>query len=283
MKVDLTCLSKSQLNEVQRLVAAIIGEIDTAYLVCTGLRKEYCRYNGFLYDSGSISTCHLELLLVCQDADCLGLGAAQTLANKLSTDQFSCAISSYKLSYARQLLQDGDQYLGRAMQCGALLHQHNVILPNARGYVSSRELLESTRACWSRWFGNACKFMDCALFCIAEGNYDLAAFMAHQTVEHTCKAMLHGFAQSCPQTHNINYLLKRCACFHPEILRLFAKDCPEDMLLIKKLKQSYIEARYAKRFTIMETTVWELADRACQLQRIAGELYNSRLERLSCR
>lgn len=277
MKIDLTHLSKSQLNKLQRIVFAITEKIDTVYLVCTELRKEHCLYRNCLHKDETVCTCHIELLLLCQDAVCPNLDETQALAKKLSTDQFSCVITCYTLSHARQLLQDGDRYLDTAMRSGAVLHQHNMMLPTKKGYSSSQELLENIRTYWSRCFGNACKFLDCALFCIAEGHYDMAAFMAHQTVEHTCKAMLHSFSQSCPQTHNINYLLKRCAYLHPDILKLFPKECPKDTQLIKQMKQSYIEARYTPNFTVREEAIWEMVDRAGQLQRIAGELCNERI------
>lgn len=280
MKIDLSILNKSQLENLQELVVKITSKIDTAYLICTGLRKEYCKHQNSLHMEHTFSSNHFDLLLICKEENPLNISQSQLLANNLSTPSLSFTLCCYALNNATKSIAGGDSFLNVAMQYGALLHQYNVLLLTKKAFISRKRLAKTTRACWSRWFGNACKFMDCALFCIAENNYSLAAFMVHQTVEHTCKALLNSFATTCPQTHNLNYLLKRCACFHPEILKLFPKDCPEDVLLIKQFKQSYIEARYAARFEVKEESVWTMVDRACQLQRIASELYKEKIERL---
>ncbi|WP_028297702.1 HEPN domain-containing protein [Olivibacter sitiensis] len=282
MKIDLTYIGKSQLDKLQQLVASITAKVDTAYLFCTGIRKAqyYCRYLGS--ENEQMTSCHIELLLVCKIDSSLDLGHAQLLANDLSSEDFSCVIVPYEFLEAEELIKMGDRSLTTAINSGALLYQYNIMLSAKRGYSCREDILATVHNCWSRGFGNACKFMDCAFFCIAEGNYDMATFMTHQAVEHTCKALLHCFTQDCPQTHNLSYLLRRCACFHPDILQIFAKNCPQDNKLMKQLKRSYIDCRYSTHFKVKEAAVWEMADRACQLQNIATELYHEQTRRLSC-
>jgi len=265
---------------LRRIAQALTARIDTAFIFCFGLQCHESRYTHCFAQHTSKRWFKADILLVCDDSEQRCLYDIQHLANNLNTDEQQYTAVVLQDRDAMQRLAAGDAFVCEVFRHGALLYSKAIALPVRQGFVCHATLLQKTREGWRRWFNNSCQFMDCAIYCLVERNFNMAVFMVHQTVEQACKAMLKVMLYLRPNTHNLAWMLKLCSSLAPEIATVFPRDNPQDKALFNLLKNSYTHSRYAAGFVVKEEEAWTLYYRASALLRIAGDLSNRRIAEL---
>ncbi|MGK6350440.1 HEPN domain-containing protein [Parapedobacter sp. DT-150] len=277
MNIDPTELSVAQQAALRHMTKAIIKQIDTVFIFCFALQRHESLHTHCFTQRTSKRWFKADILLVYSDDEERSLHDIQHLANNLgdAEHQYTAVVVSH--TTAMQHLASGDAFVCTIFRHGALLYSQKTALPGRQGFVCHETLLQKTREGWRRWFTNSCQFMDCAVYCIVEGNFGMALFMVHQTVEQACKAILKVMLYMRPCTHNLAWMLKLCGGVEPAIDRVFPKDNPQDKALFNLLKDSYNDSRYAAGFEVKEEEAWALYYRASTLLRIAGELCNRRI------
>ncbi|MBQ4279291.1 MAG: HEPN domain-containing protein [Rikenellaceae bacterium] len=98
-------------------------------------------------------------------------------------------------------------------------------------------------------------FMSGAAFHLGEGNYALALFSLHQSIESLYHTIHLVFTLVKPREHDLEQLIFRTRNLAPGIEQLFPRYGPDGERLFQLLRRAYIEARYNPEFTVSREDV----------------------------
>lgn len=116
-------------------------------------------------------------------------------------------------------------------------------------------VLNSSRTYYEKEIEKVKAFRKGAIPFMDEGNFELAGFMLHQTLEMGYRLAEHFLLAHTYKGHSIrdhqNFIGDRSSTFG----KIFPQDMDEEILLLNKLDKSYIKSRYSKDFIIEEEQV----------------------------
>lgn len=278
MDIDLRELSSAQQAALKQLIKTLSSRIDTTYIFCFALNRYESHHTHCFAQQVHTQKLQADMLLVYGNQESRCLHEIQHLATSLSTATYQYTAVAVHHTDALQRLGNGDPFICKVFSQAALLYSRGEVLPQRQGFMCRKTLLKQTRQGWQRWFNTGCQFMDCAAYCLMDGNFGLAVFMVHQAIEQACKALIKVMLHMRPNTHNLAWMLKLCSSLIPEIHTIFPRNTPREKALFNLLKGSYIDCRYAASFDVQEEEAWTLYYRASALLRLAGEWCNQRIK-----
>lgn len=278
MDIDFNELSMAQQTALKQFVQTLNNRVDTIYIFCFALTRYESHHIHCFAPHTHTQGLQADILLVCGNRESRSTHEIQHLAASISTAAYQYTAVAVHHAEAMRRLESGDPFVCKVFSHAALLYSSGEALPRRQRFVCRKTLLEQTRVGWRRWFNTSCQFMDCAAYCLMDGNFGLAIFMVHQTVEQACKAVIKVMLHMRPNTHNIAWMLKLCGSLIPEIHTIFPRDTPREKALFNLLKGSYIDCRYGTSFDVQEEEAWALYYRASALLRVAGEWCNRRIQ-----
>jgi HEPN domain-containing protein len=163
-----------------------------------------------------------------------------------------------KASVERAICQ-GNSFFIDVYRAGTVLHQKPDVSPvlncpilNPKKHAIKRENY------FLDYYDIATGFLTAADHCCDRGYFKNALFMLHQTVEHTCIALIRLFTGYRPATHSLTKSLNLCRCFSDEPAAFFSCRTGEEKRLFELLSKGYSDARYADKFDINEDDVSKL-------------------------
>jgi HEPN domain-containing protein len=109
-------------------------------------------------------------------------------------------------------------------------------------------------------------------------DYQLAAFMLHQTVEHGLNAFLSPLMGYRMQTHNLNKLFLYARRFSVRFYEIFPRDTDREIKLYQTLHKAYIYGRYKNNFQVEQETLQILIERSSALLALAEFIFNQKIE-----
>lgn len=113
-------------------------------------------------------------------------------------------------------------------------------------------VLNSSRIYYEKEIEKVRAFRKGAVQFMDEGNFELAGFMFHQTLEMGYRLAEHFLLGHTHKGHSIrehlNFIGDRSSTFG----KIFPQNIEEDILLLNKLDKSYVKSRYSKDFMIEE-------------------------------
>lgn len=278
MDICLHELSAAQQAALKQFIQALSERVNTVYLFCFALQRQQSQHIHCFAQQTCRQWFQADVLLVYSDQEQRSLSAIQNIANSLSQAEYRYTTVVMCHAEAIQQFKNGNPFVSNVFSRGALLYSSEGVLPRRQGYVCHKTWLEKTRQGWQRWFNTSCQFMDCATYCLMDGNFTMAVFMVHQTIEQACKALIKVMLDIGTHTHNLAWMLKLCSSLIPEIATIFPRNNPQEKALFNLLKGSYIDCRYATSFEVREDEAWVLYYRAGVLLRAAGEWCNKRIK-----
>lgn len=91
--------------------------------------------------------------------------------------------------------------------------------------------------------------------------YDLSAFMLHQSAEQSLLALLSATTGFYINTHNVERLLRYGSFLAGALTALFQLQREEDKRLIRLLQKAYIDTRYGKDYSIHHSDMLQLTEK----------------------
>lgn len=183
-----------------------------------------------------------------------------------------CAIVHKSDAFIRGI-NEGSRFFYYALtQCTVAYQCADLIIPEFQS-IDSEHIRTQNEAIWKRWGRQGKDFLDTALNCYDDGNYNLSLFLMHQAVESTLSAIIRinlGYRLS---IHNLERMLRITLIFTDDLRNIFAMDSGEDVRLFELLQGSYSAARYKDDFSVDPEMVKALSDKVCKLFIIAEGLY----------
>ena len=144
--------------------------------------------------------------------------------------------------------------------------------------LSFREIRDIAQSEFDRLYPYACDFLGVVKeYFMPKDQYNLSAFMLHQTCEKLYYTILMVFTNYLPKTHKIKELSGMVKRFSQELTTVFPQNTDEEKECFDLLCRSYIEARYNKDFSISQEQLEYLIARIDILKDITERLCKEKI------
>ncbi|CDZ61616.1 nucleotidyltransferase and HEPN domain-containing protein [Neorhizobium galegae] len=124
------------------------------------------------------------------------------------------------------------------------------------------------------------QFTEGAAFHITRGNYDVAAFDLHQSLEQAYSCVLLTLTNYGPPSHNIKFLRSLAEEQDRRLAEAFPRDQHRERAWFNTLNEAYVKARYSKHYEISEEALSWLGERTAVLLERVDHVCREHLERL---
>ncbi|AYG61450.1 HEPN domain-containing protein [Rhizobium jaguaris] len=124
------------------------------------------------------------------------------------------------------------------------------------------------------------QFAEGAKFHISRGNYDVAAFDLHQSLEQAYSCVLLTLTNYAPPSHNIKFLRSLAEEQERRLAKVFPRDQHRERAWFNTLNEAYVKARYSRHFDISEEALAWLADRAAVLVNLVDAVCAEQIQKL---
>ncbi|WP_142683026.1 HEPN domain-containing protein [Chitinophaga polysaccharea] len=275
-------LSPQQLAQLAQLVQKIVQATNPDKIICYGSRITTMQdWSCFAQGTGCKEIAHptYDLLIIPNsnekraDHELIQIAEQQALP-------LGCAVTSVvqKLASVNSLLEKGARFFATLYRKGVLVYNGSgaalVTPPNEPDITTVKSRITDY---WDKCFGMAQCFLKSASFCIDGGWHEQAVFNLHQSVQHTCMALLRVFTGFRSNTHNLARLLALVQHFSYAPMMVFPCITKEETDLFNTLNKAYSDARYNESYMVSVEKATILMERVSDFIAIAERLYQQRL------
>jgi HEPN domain-containing protein len=155
------------------------------------------------------------------------------------------------ITQVNRLRKEGNPFYIKNCTPGSLVYDSGLIQLEEVPALDEELLQKKAVADFNRWYEKAAGFLSGAKGFMEMGQTSLAAFMLHQSVEHTLTAVLLSATGYREATHNLHKLLQYTALYAPEVAEAFSFT-PEEHALFRLLQKAYTDARYKESYEISD-------------------------------
>ncbi|MBY5916510.1 HEPN domain-containing protein [Rhizobium leguminosarum bv. viciae] len=118
-------------------------------------------------------------------------------------------------------------------------------------------------------------------FYIGEGDFRVAAFELHQSLEQAYSCVLLTLTNYGPPSHNIKFLRSLAEEQDRRLAEAFPRDQHKERAWFNTLNEAYVKARYSKHYEISEEALIWLGERTIVLLELVGAVCSEHLEKLN--
>ncbi len=174
-------------------------------------------------------------------------------------------------------INEGSRFFYNALtKCTVAYQCADLILPELQP-VNHENIRTQNEAIWKRWGRQGKDFLDTALNCYDEGNYNLSLFLMHQSVESTLSALIRINLGYRLAIHNLDRMLRISLMFTDDLRNVFDMGV-DDVRLFELLQNAYSAARYRDDFNPGQEMVKALGDKVAKLFITAEGIYGQVME-----
>ena len=160
---------------------------------------------------------------------------------------------------------------------GILLFDNGkVILPEPKEFTFA-EKKEFAEEGFELYIPDADSFLKGGYFYLNEGDYNICAFLLHQTCENYYHAMGMVFDNYTPKLHKLNIFAARTKGYSRDLATVFPRNTEFEKNTFILLCQAYIKARYDKNYTVTKEELEYMIARIEVLKTIAHKICNEQI------
>ena len=202
----------------------------------------------------------------------------ESLISNRCHDLAMISVSVFQIQIVNQLLKAGNIFFS------FICDPRKVIFDNGGTHLADGSLyiqpsdVDELASEFSNAYSKAKAFLSGAINYRITRDFQLAAFMLHQTVEHGLNALLSPLMGYRMQTHNLNKLFLYARRFSVQFYEIFPMDSDEEIRLYQTLHKAYIFGRYKNNFQVGEDTLQILIERSAALLTLAEVIFNEKIE-----
>ncbi|MDQ6482606.1 HEPN domain-containing protein [Dyadobacter sp. LHD-138] len=137
--------------------------------------------------------------------------------------------------------------------------------------LSQQQMLENARHQYGLEENKIKAFVDGADFHLEKQNYSQSAFMIHQAIELTYRAVELLITGRSKITHSIKAHQNYLEPYQTRLSNIFSPDCESDMELLRLLDQAYLSVRYENSYQISRLDVTALRSKVSEVKLAADE------------
>lgn len=161
----------------------------------------------------------------------------------------------------------------KARQKGIIAYQATDFELPQHKEITHELLMERAKLHWERWGVQGKEFFSGAELYRCQDNFGLAAFLLHQSVEGTLKALIQAILGYRVQMHNLSKLLRIALLFTDDLKSVFNLDTTEGEQMFTLLQTSYSQSRYSNEFNPDGKSVLALSKTVKKMITVAGKIY----------
>jgi uncharacterized protein len=258
------------------LLISILKVIQPEKIICFGVRSSTSdAWSCFLADSQTKNSAIYDLLIATSPCEQRPRHELLNIVDNVNTDTIGVNALIHNVIAINEAITGGNVFFTRICNDGIVIYDRQMISIKQQrdGSFSKRIVPESDRL-WSKWFHLAQNFLIGAVTSFRRGCVDLAAFMLHQALEHTCIALTISITGYRPNTHNLGRLLTMTENFAPHSPTVFPRNTNEEKHLFRLLSRAYLDARYTESYEVTRNEMSILIERVSAYQRHAETLYH---------
>lgn len=263
-------------EQTDLLVSTVVAAAKTVKIVCFGFRRrDFKSWSCFVEESYKLPEFSFDLLVVVGEEERRQrfevLNAIESAVAGAGIDATFCVHSHEAVCAA---IAQGNTFFSKVCDSGFVLYED--ISRPAPVMIARASVVEFHGAIdiWMRSYQLAGDFLAGALQFCSSGAEKIAAFMLHQTVEHTCIALIGLIIGYRPSTHSLRRLLAMTENFSDVGYVRFPCVTKEEAALFLKLSRAYSDVRYKDGFYIGETEARILVERVKGFYEDAGKIYS---------
>jgi HEPN domain-containing protein len=184
----------------------------------------------------------------------------------------------HKATSAKSGLTAGNRFWTTAIKQGNIIYQaHSLELPLAQD-ITNEVFIERAVFHWERWGRQGKDFLEGTAFYMGIQNYRLAAFLLHQAVESTLKALIHSILGYRVQMHNLSRLLRLSLLIMDDLKNEFKLNTIEGVQHFSLLQNAYSQSRYSSSFDPDGVSVKVLFETVTNFYAVAEEIQGQFIE-----
>lgn len=279
-------LSKNQLEKLAEVTKHIIKTVKPERIICygshTSISQDWNVFSiGESYQQVTFPTTY-NLLIVPGKEDVRLEHEVIQLAEQ-QAEALHCHISVVIQSATtlNQSLENGVRFINTVFSKGLLLYNNNAGITTPSPTLPDMSVVK--KAAEQQWQQNmeiAHRFLKSASDNLQQPWAEQAMFNLHQSVQHTCMALLRYFTGYKSTTHNLSRLLALLESFTCMFEGIFPCITEEEKELFNLLNRAYSEARYKDNYVVPVATAKILERRVKELIALAEALYEKQAELL---
>lgn len=273
-------ISTAQHQQLQQSVSSIIKAIAPEKIICYGTRTNATQtWSCFLDDINETVITTYDLLIITRDKEKAKRDEIARTISQYDTASTKFITIVHSIEAVNDALKDENFFFSTLFHKGALLHDHNnisLMVPPATIHTSLP--VAQIEKYWNTSFELGQNFLEAATLCFSKKQHNVAIFLLHQSVEHTCIGLIKIHTGYRPATHKLAKLLDLIDNFSLDAITAFRRTTEKESGLFKVLDSAYSDARYTEEYTVSADTITYLIGQANQLLEIAAFLYQHKLD-----
>ncbi len=204
----------------------------------------------------------------------------ESLIENRCHDLAMISVSVFKIEAVDQLLKKGNIFFSNICDPAKILYDSGKMHLGNYGCLDRQSTVYKMSTEFLTLLSKARAFLTGAISYKKTQDRQLAAFMLHQTVEHTLNAFLSPLMGYRIQTHNLTKLFLFARRFSIRIYEIFPRDTDKEIRLYQILHKAYIYGRYKNNFLVEEETIQTLIERSSELLELTEMIFNEKMELL---
>ncbi|HWV14865.1 MAG TPA: HEPN domain-containing protein [Cellvibrio sp.] len=184
----------------------------------------------------------------------------------------------HTLEEVNNALIQGQYFFTDIKRQGIVLYESDKRELAEPGNLTPQEYKAIAQKHYDIWYENSKSFYLQYEYALSVPQYNIAAFLLHQSAEHCYACLLLVLTNYKPYTHNLIRLNSLAISQDERIAEVFPQDTKVHRRRFQLLKKAYVDARYSEHYEISEEELVWLAERVKCLQQLAEVLCKEKIE-----
>jgi HEPN domain-containing protein len=248
------------------LISALLSVIQPEKILCFGIRSENREaWNCFLAGLEVQTLTIYDLLILTRSCEKRSRHELLDMMESLKSSRWKVNPLIHNIYKVNEALAGGNAFFTTIYKKGLLVYDQ---VTTALVEPVEKDRIKDTpkEDLWQRFFGLAQQFLKGASDFSSRGWNGLAAFMLHQSLEHTCIALIRVVAGYRPVTHNLGRLISMTENFAPFSAPVFPRNRKEEVDLFHLLSTAYSDVRYKDSYNVSAAQINILIERVSIFQ-----------------
>ena len=186
----------------------------------------------------------------------------------------------HTLQEVNEALSQGQYFFTDIKREGIVLYESDKRELAEAGNLTQEEYKTIAEKHFARWYKSSKGFHSQYEYALTSSEYNIAAFLLHQSAEHCFACLLLVLTNYKPPTHNLSRLNSLAISQNERIAEAFQQDTKIKRRLFQLLKKAYVDARYSEHYEITKDELLWLGERVQCLQQIVEDLCKEKIASL---
>ena len=283
MKTTLSHLPENKQEEIQR-IAEIIREVVNpemiilfgSYAKGTYVEDRYRAKDGTVYEYVS----DYDFLVVTKDNKEKVYDQESKILDKVHRYKPPVNLEIREVDYINEGLEWGQYFFSDIVREGIALYntgKEQFVEPRV---LDSEEERKISQQYYDTWYKRGKGFISGIDAYIANGEFNIGAFILHQAAESFYYTALLVFTGYKPKTHNLRKLRKQTKNISEELFLVFPENNKSEEHLFELLRRGYVDARYKDDYSITLEELTTLTARLRKMQELVERISKERIENI---